>query len=343
MNGTLRNWLYVLSLTPAVAVIYGNLHGGIWTLTNVLYSLVFLALIEWTTPSFVSNEATNRSDTIPNLILLLHIPFQLASLLSLFYGIQHGIIDRGWIVAAAVSTGVNSGSAAIVVSHEYIHRKRQLERFFGKLLLFTAGNMYFYIDHLMVHHKLVGTSQDHASARRNESIYTFFVRSVTGQLLGAIRIESKRMVKEKRSAFSLHHYVYRQFAMQFLLIGVLFYFIGIWAIVAYAIQCFFANYLLEYVNYTQHYGLSRNENERVTEMHSWDCDQLVSRFVLVDLSRHADHHAHATKPYHTLLHVEQSPKLPSGYAGLFFFASIPQIWYKMVHPILDKQGAFATK
>lgn len=336
MNPALRNWLYLLSFTPAIVVIYGNLQGGYWTLGNIMYSLVILALIEWMTPPMKSNEASAGDDQMPKFILMFHVPLQLASMASLFYGIQTGIIDGGWIVAAALSVGLNSGSGAIIVSHELIHRTHAFERFLGKLLLFTVGNMYFYIDHLKVHHKLVATPQDHVTARYHESLYRFFGRSVSGQLRGAIHIENKRLQTENRSPLLLNHYVYRQFVLQFVLMGALYVFIGFWAFVAYLVQCFFANFLLEYVNYTQHYGLLRKEKERVSEMHSWDSDQLVSRFVLVDLSRHADHHAHAAKPYHTLAHFENSPKLPSGYAGLFFLAAIPALWFKVIHPRIEE-------
>jgi alkane 1-monooxygenase len=91
-----------------------------------------------------------------------------------------------------------------------------------------------------------------------------------------------------------------------------------------------ANFLLEYVNYIEHYGLTRRENERVNEMHSWQSDSIVSRFLLVDLSRHADHHYYAAKPFHTLDSHVKSPELPSGYAGLFFVAAIPPLWFKLI-------------
>lgn len=335
INPALRNGLYVLSFTPATVVISGNLLGGYWTIGNIFYSLVILALIEWLTPPITANDSSTVGDQMPKFILLFHVPLQLVSVASLFYGIQTGVIEGGWIVVAALSVGLNSGSGAIIVSHELIHRPHAFERFLGRLLLFTVGNMYFYIDHLKVHHKLVATHQDHVTARYHESLYRFFARSVVGQLRGAIQIENKRIREENRSSLSINHYVHRQFVLQFLLVGALYYFFGLWAIVAYIIQCFFANFLLEYVNYTQHYGLLRKDKERVSEMHSWDSDQLVSRFVLVDLSRHADHHAHAAKPYHTLEHFDNSPKLPSGYAGLFFLAAIPVLWFKVIHPRIE--------
>ena len=48
-------------------------------------------------------------------------------------------------------------------------------------------------------------------------------------------------------------------------------------------------------------------------MDSWDSDSWFTLFALVGLSRHADHHAYAARPYQALRTWEESPKLPYGY------------------------------
>lgn len=308
-------------------------------MANFVLSLVVFALIEWFTPPIQQNISGAKDDLFPQFVLYLHLPFQTAALFSLCYGVHTGILQGWWIVAAAISTGLNSGSSAIVVAHEFIHRKDSFQQWCGRYLLFTAGNMYFFVEHLRVHHKWVGTDKDHASANRGETLYRFFIRSVRGQFLGALNMEKERLYKKQRLAYSPFNYVVRQVLLQLITLCALFALSGFVLMGAYVIQCLFANFLLEYVNYIQHYGLSRPENTRVTEHHSWDCNQFVSRFVLVDLARHADHHYYASKPYHTLMNYEKSPKLPSGYAGLFFIVAIPPIWFRMIHPIIDRHQA----
>lgn len=333
MTGNIRNTLYLLSLSPSMLVIAGNLYGGIFTLSNLVYSLVFLAIIEWLTPAFISNEHTKKTDSIPQFILLLHAPVQIISLCSLFWGIHENIIQGPWVFCAALSTGLTSGTSAIVISHELIHRKSKLNQALGRFLLFTAGNIYFFIEHLKIHHKWVATSKDHSTALKGESIYTFFVRSTFGQIKGAYTLEKERLTKENAFSISLENYVVRQIGLQILVIAFLYITLGIYGPIAWLIQAFFANFLLEYVNYIQHYGLVRDEKQRQSDEHSWDSEQFVSRFVLVDLSRHADHHTYASKPYHTLTYSNKSPKLPCGYAGLFFIAATPPLWRK----VMDKR------
>jgi len=336
MNAYLRNSLYILSFTPAVAVVLGNLNGGVFTLTNFIYSLVCLGLVEWITPASSSPHHTPKQDFMPKLILLLHVPAQLLALCSLFYGIYIQSISGYWILTAAFSTGLNSGSSAIVVSHELIHCKDKIEQWFGKFLLFTAGNVYFFIEHLKVHHKWVGTDKDHATAKYGESLYQFFIRSVKGQTIGAFNMETTRLKALNKPAISFANFVVVQIALQIIVAILILFIAGPLFLLAWLIQCLVANFLLEYVNYIQHYGLMRNEKQRVTEEYSWESNQFVSRFVLVDLSRHADHHYYASKPYHTLVGYEASPKLPSGYAGLFFIAAVPFLWKKVMHGRIRK-------
>jgi alkane 1-monooxygenase len=330
MKAKTRNILYIFSLSPAVLCVLGNLIGGYFTLLNTIYSLGVLAITEWLVKPISSNDASAKDDFVPKLILFLHIPFQLASISSLVYGINCGIVKDVWVWTAALSTGINTGSSAIVVSHELIHQKNKLENFLGRWLLFTAGNMYFFVDHLKVHHKWVGTAKDHATARKGETLYGFFFRSVWNQWRGAILLENERLKKANQTNYLLNHYVFRQFVLHGILDSFLIYLGGFYLLIIWVFHCVVANFLLEYVNYVQHYGLVRQENTRVTEQHSWDSDRFVSRFLLVDLSRHADHHYHASKPYHTLINYDNSPKMPSGYAGLFFIAALPPLWFKMM-------------
>lgn len=337
MKANFRNLSYILSYTPAALAIYGNLQGGLFAWMNLGYSLGFLALLEWIVPQISNNEHTDKNDPFPSVILLLHIPLQWASLATFLIGVSSGKIEGIHSIGALLSTGLNSGTSATVVAHEFVHRKNQVFQFLGKHLLFTACNPYFFVEHLRVHHKWVGTNRDSASALKNESLYAFLIRSVSGQISGAIYLENERLKKANKTINPLNHYVYRQFLGYSAFCSVLLFSLGPAAFLFLA-QGLIAIFLLEYVNYIEHYGLRRDEKSRVTEIHSWDSDRFISRFLLVDLSRHADHHYYASKPYHTLQNYPSSHKLPSGYAGLFFLAIIPPLWFKVINPRIPKEA-----
>lgn len=332
MKATTRNLLYILSLSPAVLVVYGNLHGGYLAWLNSIYILFIIGALEWITPSVTSNQQGEKTDIIPAFILFAHVPAQLLCIISFFYGVHQGILSGESALGACLSMAINSGSSAIVAAHEYIHHKAAFKQWLGKVLLFTAGNFYFFVEHLRVHHKWVGTDKDAASALKNQSLYSFALKSSLGQLTGAIKLENERLKKAGKHPFSLHHYVWRQVAQHLVLDTCIVYLIGWQALGWFVLHCVLANFLLEYVNYIEHYGLRKSEKERVTELHSWQSNVLFSRFFLIDLSRHADHHYYASKPYHQLSSHSQSPELPSGYAGLFFLAAIPPVWFKVMNP-----------
>ncbi len=331
-----RNITYLLSITPALAVIYGNLTGGWWSLLNFAYSLVFLGAAEWLLKPAKDNAHSDKDASLPELILYLHLPMQALCIISYFYGIYADILQGIWLWCAAISMGANTGSAAIVVAHEFIHRKEKMIQFFGRWLLFTAGNFYFFVEHLRVHHKWVGTTRDAATAKKGQSLYAFFLSSGLGQTKGAWQLENERLTKAGKSIWTLNHYVIRQVVLHLMFDMFIWYWLGPVALLGFVLHCLVANFLLEYVNYIEHYGLSRDEKERVTEIHSWQSDIPVSRFLLVDLSRHADHHYYASKPYHTLRSYENSPELPSGYAGLFFVAAIPPLWFSLMDRRIER-------
>ncbi|MBL0342575.1 MAG: alkane 1-monooxygenase [Bacteroidetes bacterium] len=207
----------------------------------------------------------------------------------------------------------------------------------GQFLLFSTCNTYFYIDHLKVHHKWVGTEMDPATARYNENLYSFFIRSTIGQIKSSFKVEANRLKADGKSAWSFSNYVIGSIALQVVVWCLLVVLFGPMVLFIYLIQGFFANFLLEYTNYIEHYGLTRREKERVTEVHSWQTDRLISRFFLIDLSRHADHHYYASKPYHTLQSYENSPVLPGGYVSMIYYAMFPPLFFKKVNPLINLQ------
>lgn len=331
----MRNAKYLLSLFPGTVTLLGNAAGGWWVCSNIIFSLVVLAIAE----SFTGENTDNNfeeSSSLPDMILYAHVVLQTLCISTLFYAIKFYQLSNVQILLAALSTGIHSGSSAIIIAHELIHRKEKHFQYLGKFLLLTSGNIYFYVNHLRVHHKWVGTMRDPATSRLGENVYKFFIRSASQQIVSSYKIEQARIKKQNKS-FIYNYVVWNSF-MVVVIIAMLFVFISWKAAVAFLIQMLLANFLLEYVNYIEHYGLVRKEDERVREMHSWQSDKVVSRFFLVDLSRHADHHYFASKHYHTLQTYDNSPKLPGGYVQMIYYALIPPIWFGATHKILRAQG-----
>ena len=72
--------------------------------------------------------------------------------------------------------GVLSGTIGINYSHELMHQKNKLERWLGDILLAMVLYSHFRSEHLLVHHRYVGTPRDPVTARYNEGFFRFYPR-----------------------------------------------------------------------------------------------------------------------------------------------------------------------
>ncbi|MFN2425670.1 MAG: alkane 1-monooxygenase [Candidatus Binatia bacterium] len=213
--------------------------------------------------------------------------------------------------------GVNSGYSAIVVAHELIHRPEPAHQLLGRLLLGTVLYDHFTIEHVRGHHARVGSADDPATARFGETALAFLRRTVPAQFRSAWRLEKKRLGDEAmrwRDPRMLRNRMLHGLVLEWGVALAILGFLGASAFAIYLLQAMLAVRLLEAVNYFEHYGLLRS-SRRVQPNDSWDSDSWFTLYTLVGLSRHADHHAYASRPYQQLRHFEESPKLPYGYFG----------------------------
>lgn len=226
------------------------------------------------------------------------------------------------MVPVTVLSGTTAGYSGIVVAHEWIHRRKRHQFFLGRVLL--AGVLYehFATEHIRGHHPRIGTKADPATARFGEKFNTFLFRTVPAQFRSAWRLEKTRNELEGAAWYSprwFKHRVLQGVIAQLLMLVVFGYVFGILALVFFLLQARTAVMLLECVNYIEHWGLRRQGN-RVTAEDSWDTDNWFTLHTLVGLSRHADHHAQASRPYHQLRCFDGSPKMPRGYYGTIVMA-----------------------
>jgi alkane 1-monooxygenase len=66
-------------------------------------------------------------------------------------------------------------------------------------------------------------------------------------------------------------------------------------------------------------------------VHSWNSNHPVGRVVLLELSRHSDHHYQANRKYQILRHFDESPQMPAGYPAMMVMALIPPLWFYIMH------------
>ncbi len=336
MKANFNIFRYLAAFVPACLAIAGNLLGGNYVFMVIIYSLVLLQLLDFLLPEDKTDPDLQTSDTLSTALLVGSVIFHTLVISTLLYGIYSGVLNGVFIWVAAVGSGINSGISGITVAHELIHRKESSLRNLGIWNLLLVNYTHFYVEHIKGHHRYVGTSKDPATAKFGESIYTFLARTVTGQFKSAYQIESSRLLKIAKPAFSLSNFIIKSLLAQLFVAIAVFYVFGGIALAAYLLQSIVAISLLEIVNYFEHYGLVRAENEKFGPEHAWQSNLTPSRYTLVELSRHSDHHLKASKHYQTLVSHAESPKMPTGYFGSYYLALIPPLWFKIMNPILEE-------
>lgn len=254
----------------------------------------------------------------------------------------------------AASAGAVGGIVAINVAHELIHRNTRLERAAGGLLLATVGYGAFKVEHVRGHHLRVATPLDSASAARGEGLWRFVPRSVVGTLRGAWRLESARLqaARPGPGPAAVFGRLLRHETLGWTLASVAFVAAvgacwGPRAAALVVVAGALAILELEVVNYIEHYGLQRARGpdgryEPVDHRHSWNVDTAVVNAFLLNLQRHADHHANGGKPYTALAADPRSPQLPAGYGAMVLLALVPPAWRAVMDPRLDRYRAAAS-
>ncbi len=337
----LRALKYLTTYTLPLAVIVSFTAEGWRTFTPLIYGFGVIPLLELMLKPREENLSTaeaelTKADHIYDWLVWLIVPVQLGFLTWYFFNIQtveaFGVSWWG----RTISMGMMCGVLGINVAHELGHRRSKAEQRLSKVLLMTSLYPHFFIEHNYGHHKNVATEEDPASARYNELLYTFWIRSIIGSYLHAWQIEAQRLSRKKIAPFSL-----RNEMIQFTLIEVaicltIYFLFGGIVLIGFFVAALFGILLLETVNYIEHYGLSRKKvsdsrYEKTTPVHSWNSNHILGRIFLFELSRHSDHHAHPHKKYQVLASYKESPQMPTGYPGMMLLSTIPPLWFMVMN------------
>ncbi len=277
-------------------------------------------------------------------ILYITIPVQFATLFYFFTVIQEPDLALIDYVGRIFAMGLMCGVIGINVGHELGHRLNRVDQFFGELLLLTSLNTHFLPYHNGGHHFNVATPNDAATARKNEPLYIFWIRSHFMSYTEAWQLEIKRLRKSGRSIFSLQNRMVSYTIANILLLSSIYYFYGWLVLLAFLGAAVIGILLLETVNYIEHYGLLRKQNEhgryeRVKHTHSWNSDHIIGKLMLFNLSRHSDHHYNGSKPYQILKSLPESPQMPTGYPGMMILSLIPPLWFRYMNPKVTQFNA----
>jgi len=322
---------YLLSLLLPASIYVGLLSHGPWAYAALAFAFGLVPLLEAVLPTFAANlSETQRAERLRqpwyDVLVLVQIPLHLGAIVLFLMVVpeDRAAGDLTSLVGHITAMGVSCGSLAINIAHELGHRPNGIYQRLAQGLLVTTLYGQFFIDHNLGHHKNVATPEDASTARYGEVLYNFWFRSIIGVWQTAWRLKPGLMAL--------------LFSAEVLML------LGIWmsaplAFVPFLLASLMGILLLETVNYIEHYGLLRAKvsefrYENAQPIHSWNSNHPLGRFMLFELTRHSDHHAHPHKPYPVLDHFDEAPQMPAGYPAMMVLAAIPPIWFRVMNPRL---------
>ncbi|MEO1030800.1 MAG: alkane 1-monooxygenase [Bacteroidota bacterium] len=343
----MKDLKYLAAFSIPIVAFLGLYLKGYWVWATPIFAFVCIPILELIFPVDTRNLEPEEADSklkrkVFDWLLYLNLPIVFGLVIYALFIVTTESLATYEFVGFIFSIGIVLGVNGINVGHELGHRQTTNERFIGKALLLPSFYMHFYIEHNYGHHLHAATPEDPATARYNQSVYSFWFTSTIRQYMNAWRIQKKLLKNRNQSFFSIKNDMlwYTMFQTGYL--------VSIWLLFGTnALRfAFFAGIvgfiLLETVNYIEHYGLLRLKTksgryERVKEVHSWNSNHVIGRIVLYELTRHSDHHYKSSKKYQILDCHDESPQMPFGYPTSMVLAMVPPIWFKIMNKRVPKE------
>ena len=337
-------YLSVFTLPITVYISFNST--GVFTFLPIIFVFGVIPLVELFFDPGKSNldeieKQKASNDHFYDIVIYLAMPVQLIFLLMFFKSIQQPEITSIVFAGRISALGMMCGVFGINIGHELGHRTKKWEQLIGEVLLLSSLETHFLLYHNRGHHYNVATPGDPATARRGESVYAFWIRSQFGSYIQAWQLESDRWRRKTGRSLSYKNRMIRYTMTQITLLIAIYLVFNLSIMLAFLAAAIIGILLLETVNYIEHYGLLRKQNqegryERVMHKHSWNSDHHIGRVMLFELSRHSDHHYKASKKYQLLDSLTDSPQMPTGYPGMMMLSLLTPLWFKLMHEKLDR-------
>lgn len=330
-------------ILPFTVVISFTCHGA-WTFLPLIFAFGIIPTAEYfigvdeTNLSEVERELKEKNPLYDSIIygtVIFHLSAMIYYLQMITQAEEMPTID---VIGRTVAMGLMCGVYGINVAHELGHRTNKFDQFVSKILLTSSLYLHFFIEHNRGHHRNVGTPEDAATARKGETVYYFWCRTVVGSYINSWRIVEKERTRKKLNVWSLGNEMLQFQFIQVVVLMSIYFIFGIYSLFGFIATAVLGIILLETVNYIEHYGLARKKindfrYEEVTPIHSWNSDYVLGRLVLFELTRHSDHHTTPSKHYQLLDSPEGASTLPAGYPAMIILALIPPLWFS----VMDKR------
>lgn len=322
---------YYLNTLLVVVAILGFYLGGQWVWLGASTYLVLLVL-----DLLLPNDYKNRQIRHPffvDLPLYLHV-----ALMLIMYGTFAWRMKTGFETTTNVNLALLGCFASLVwisavpnlpVAHELMHRRGAFERFLANIAATFFFDPHRAIGHVHTHHLHFDTENDSDTPQRGEKFYQFIWRATKGAYLDTFELEKRRLSVNNKSVWGPSSLVFWGLVAVFgtpLGIGL---YAGVLAGSLTLAVMVTTKFVLEALNYLQHYGLQRVTSQPIEDRHTWHHFSTMSRIAGVEITNHIDHHRDGFLPFYNLQVHKGAPEMPS----VFICAPaalIPWVWDNLI-------------
>lgn len=326
------------ALSPVALIAFGGVFGGFWLWTAFLYMAVLTILLDQLVP-FTAGRTEDAEFPASN-VLLLTAGLGAMVLLPLATWAIAGpsALGVGERTLLFLATGFWLGQVGHPAAHELIHRTNRWQFRLGAVFYAAILFGQHASAHRLVHHRHVASHDDPNTARAGESFYRFAPRAWLGSFREGARAES-----QLRGAHpGLHPYVlYLGISATALLLATLI--AGLSGLLAWTALALHVQSQILLSDYVQHYGLERTRRpdgklDPVGPAHSWNTAHWFTSAMMLNATRHSDHHVHPTRPFPALdLPPEtKAPRLPWPLPLACALALAPRAWRHSIQPHLAR-------
>ncbi|MFQ3254161.1 MAG: alkane 1-monooxygenase [Loktanella salsilacus] len=322
------------TLLPLPLLALAALQGGVWVLAALLYMTVFTYLLDQLVV-IAQPQAADPTAEFPAadaLCVVLGIG-HLALLALIVWTIGQRPLGLPSTIGLVAAAGLYFGQVSNSNAHELIHKGGRGLLRLGQWIYISMLYGHHTSAHVLIHHRLVATPDDPATARLGEGFWAYAPRAWIGAFRAGMQAETARLDRVGRSTWHHPYVVYLGGGAAMLIaafaLGGARGFAGYLALVAYAqVQLLLSDYV-------QHYGLMRKTGpdgklEPVGARHSWNAPHWFSAALMLNAPRHADHHAHPARPFPALNIDKASPTLPRSLPAMASLALVPPLWRRVM-------------
>jgi alkane 1-monooxygenase len=313
---------FSMALLHPLSVVAGVSLGGPWLLSTIVLSVIVYPAVElaWAHRAGEPTSSERGDGNVEGAFaaaILYGVAFIQLGLVAWLVCFGFGQLSGAAFVVVCYSIGLCSGTNGITIAHELMHRRGRLASGLSWALLLATSYPWFRLQHLRKHHQLVASDADPATARYGQSVYSFYRQSIGGAFADLFKSTSGLAPRRCLAAM----------VALYSLLGALF---GAWSVVAFCLQGVVGIFVLETINYIQHYGLLRKPGaRRIGPELSWDTSS-ITNYALFNLGLHSNHHSHPGRRFSSLSLPAGSPRMPFGYFTMALIALSPWLWRKLM-------------